>query len=118
MQLTKNKAGKDYWVGVDVDSLITEEKFHKVNIGPSLLDGIADSDDVQFAFHCDLGSITVLYRLTGYGFGIRDTETGFRDVDGKFWLASGMFDVRDHMPMKFSDAVKMIKKNANNCTGQ
>lgn len=81
------------------------------------LDEIGKEPDIQFAFHCNLGSITVLDRMTGFSFG-RDTETGFRDTHGKFWLASGMFDIRRHMPLSFADAVEVIKKNANNCNGE
>lgn len=118
MQLTINKYDKPFWVGVDEHSLITEKNFHKVKMPDMRREEKERDPEIQFAFHCSLGSITVLDRMKGYGFGIRDIETGFRDVDGKFWLASGMFDVRDHMPMKFSDAVAMIKKNANNCIGE
>lgn len=56
--------------------------------------------------------------MTGYGCGVRDTETGFRDTDGKFWLASGMFDIRKMNVNTFGDAVSEIKKNANNCKGE
>jgi hypothetical protein len=48
------------------------------------------NDNIQFAFHSNIGSITVLDRMTGFGF--RDKETGFRSADGEFWLASGEYD--------------------------
>ena len=110
MELTVNRYGKPFWIGVNQEDLIFEVNFHKVDLS-------LKSDDFQVAFHCSLGSITILDRMTGYGSGLRDVETGFRDVDGNFWLASGMFDIRKHLPMKFSEAVALIKKNANNCFG-
>lgn len=118
MQLTTNEHGKPFWIGVEEESLVIDENFHEVNMSNKFLEELEEDPDIQFAFHCNLGSITVLDRMTGYGFGIRDTETGYRDPDGKFWLASGMFDIRDHMPMQFADAVKLIKQNANNCVGE
>ena len=74
-----------------------------------------DGEDVQSVFHCDLGSITVLDRLTGFGW--RDVESGFRDKDGKFWLASGNFDIIAIKPKTFGEAIEMIKKNSNTCIG-
>ena len=117
MQLTKNEYGKPFWIGVKGDSLIIEENFHEVDMHHPFLDEIGREPNIQFAFHCNLGSITVLDRMTGFSFG-RDTETGFRDVEDKFWLASGMFDIRNYMPMTFSDAVDLIKINANVCAGK
>lgn len=69
----------------------------------------------QVAFHSNLGSITVLDRLTGFGDCIRDTETGYRDPNGKFWLASGMMDVRTSGSKTIGEAIAWIKKNANTC---
>lgn len=91
-----------------------KKNFHSVT--PICIDELREPD-IQFAFHCNLGSITVLDRMTGFSFG-RDTETGFRDCAGKFWLASGMFDIRKHLPLSFFDAVELIKSNANNCIGE
>lgn len=90
----------------------------------------------QVACHVlGLGSLTVLDRMTGFGW--RDTETGFRDwmgtkvyqwkegepvrIEARFWLASGMFDIRDHIPeegIMYSEAVAIVKANANNCRGE
>ena len=117
MQLTTNEAGKPFWNGVENDRVICEKNFHEVDMRHQFLDKIDKDPDPQWAFHCNIGSITVLDRMTGFSFG-RDTETGFRDVDGKFWLASGMFDIRDYLPMSFGDAVELIKSNANNCNGE
>lgn len=71
----------------------------------------------QWAVHTNLGSITVLDRLTGFGW--RDTETGFRakDKGGSFWLASGHIDVRDSGAKTFGEAIEFIKANANTCIG-
>lgn len=117
MELTINEYGKPFWIGFKGDSLIIEENFHEVDMHHPFLDEIGREPNIQFTFHCNLGSITVLDRMTGFSFG-RDMETGFRDVEGKFWLASGMFDIRNHMPMIFSDAVDLIKINANVCAGK
>ena len=69
----------------------------------------------QWAYHGDEGSITVLDRLTGFGY--RDTETGYRSKDGEFWLASGSFDIRDFPSLEIEDAIQFIKDNANLCKG-
>lgn len=118
MQLTTNEHGKPFWIEVEEESLVIDENFHEVNMSNKFFEELGEDPNIQFAFHCNLGSITVLDRMTGFGFGVRDTETGYRDPDGKFWLASGMFNIRDHMPMQFADAVKLIKQNANNCVGE
>lgn len=62
--------------------------------------------------------ITVLDRLTGFGYGIRDIETGYKDADGKFWLVSGNFDIRDDPDFTIPEAIECIKANANNCIGE
>lgn len=59
--------------------------------------------------------ITVLDRLTGFGW--RDVETGYRDVDGRFWLVSGDFDIRDYPDIDVNDAIRKIKQEANNNKG-
>lgn len=73
------------------------------------------------------GSITIVDRMTGYGFGIRDVETGYTgwDVSGKwsdnFWLVSCNFDIRDLIPEEGIEADKLIaiiKDMANNCIGK
>lgn len=115
MELTINEYKKPFWIGVGLDSVITRENFHQVDMHHTFRGD--DFTDIQFAFHCNLGSITVLDRMTGFSFG-RDTETGYRDPDGKFWLASGMFDIRKHMPISLKDAIELIKANANNCVGE
>lgn len=63
----------------------------------------------------DNGYISVLDRMTGFGY--RDIETGYRDKDGLFWLASGNFDIREYPDYTVEEAIELIKVNANNCKG-
>ena len=72
-----------------------------------------EPDDSQQAHHAPWGSITVVDRMTGYGW--RDVETGFRDPDGLFWLAAGYFDITDFPDLSISEAIEWIKENANIC---
>ena len=78
---------------------------------------ICDGEDTLFSAYTDLGRITVLDRLTGWGGGCRDIETGYKDNDGKFWLASGNFDIRAFPDKTIEEAVTIIKDNANTCIG-
>lgn len=63
----------------------------------------------------DVEKITVLDRLTGWGNGIRDVETGYTDKDGRFWLASWNFDIRKKGVKTIGEAIELIKKSANTC---
>lgn len=77
---------------------------------------LCEGEDHLFSANIDgVGRLTVLDRLTGYGF--RDTETGFRDTDKKFWLASGMFDIRNYPDLTIEEAVAKVKQRANTCIG-
>lgn len=71
--------------------------------------------DICYYAHLEAGSITVLDRLTGYGFNTRDVETGFRSPTGLFWLVSGDFDIRTYEDLTVNEAIKLIKENANTC---
>lgn len=71
-------------------------------------------EDFQVVFHSNLGSLTVLNRLTGFGY--RDTETGYRAPNGDFWLASGGFDVRGSWAKTIQQAIDWVKSNANTCS--
>jgi len=72
-------------------------------------------DNEIFRIYVNDGSaITVLDRR-GY---VRDVETGFRDKDNRFWLASGDFDIRKFGDITIREAIDKIKKNANTCTGK
>ena len=73
--------------------------------------------DISYALHLYIGSITVLDRMTGWGGGLRDIETGFRDPYNKFWLASGDFDIRTFKDITIREAIELIKKNSNTCQG-
>jgi hypothetical protein len=53
--------------------------------------------------------------MTGYGYGQRDTETGYRDSDGLFWLASGCCDVRESGCKTIGEAIEWVKARANTC---
>ena len=103
--------GKVHYTGCQLTDAFDSSLFYEVDMSFS-------ETDFQDAFHSNLGSITVLDRMTGFGMGMRDIETGFRDVDGKFWLASGGFDIRDKECKTIGDAIACIKRNANNCKGE
>jgi len=92
-----------------VDSLVMHLTFEIWNERPDdLLVGARLSDG---------GKITVLDRMTGWGYGVRDIETGYRDKDNKFWLASGNFDIREFPGLTISEAIEKIKLYANTCLG-
>ncbi len=78
--------------------------------GISYCDGV---DTLYTTYLDDGGRITVLDRMTGYG--DRDIESGYKDINSKFWLASGNCDVRLNDNFTVGDAVEWIKKNANTC---
>lgn len=79
---------------------------------------ICDGEDTLYTTHLtDGGRITVLDRMTGYSGGIRDIESGYKDHEGKFWLASGRCDVREHPDLTMAQAVEWIKARANTCVG-
>ena len=103
-----NERNKEVFKGVELDSLFDSEMFH-------LVTSYVFEDNIQHALHTNLGSFTVLDRTTGFGY--RDIETGYRDPQGKFWLASGGYDVRGSGAATFKDAIESIKNNANNCIG-
>jgi hypothetical protein len=66
----------------------------------------------------DAGTFTVLERQeTGHYPYTGDVETGYRDNDGFFWLASGGVDVRTGC-RTFGDAVKMVEQLANVVAGK
>ena len=76
------------------------------------------SDNTLFSAKTEYGTITVLERLTGWEEGnIRDIETGFLDLENKFWLPSGNFDIRNYSELTIEYAISFIKDNANVCVG-
>ena len=77
-----------------------------------------DGENNLYSAKTEFGRITVLDRLTGYGGGMRDTETGYRDLADKFWLASSMFDIREYPNLELDEAIELIKKHSNTCVGE
>jgi len=108
-----NEHGKECWRGVTLESPFSTDLFHEVTMRND--QHFSYDDQYQWAFHSELGALTVLDRRTGYGW--RDTETGYRDPEGKFWLASGMLDVRKAECTTVGEAIAWVKENANNCKG-
>jgi hypothetical protein len=101
-----NEFNKECYRGVDNESSFYNELFHKPKY-----QGI--DEDEHFALHTNIGSLTVIDRMTGFGW--RDIESGYRDVDGNFWLASGNYDVRSCGLNTIIDAINWVKQNANTC---
>lgn len=119
MELTTNEHGKPFWIEVQLEDSFSGDLFHNVPHSKHAIEIACELNgelDNQLAFHSNLGSITVLDRMTGFSFG-RDTETGYRDMDGKFWLASGMFNILTKDVKTIGEAISLIKANANNCKG-
>lgn len=109
MEKYTNEYGKECFRGVEPHTYIDIGDFHSVpEIG---------EDRQQWALHTNLGSLTVVRRKTGYGEGWWDTETGYRDVDGKFWLVSGGYDVRDSGAKTMQEMIDWVKDRANTCVG-
>lgn len=104
-----NEHGKECYRGIDDSSEFSADLFHKPEY-----QGVEDYE--SFAFHSELGSLTVVDRMTGFGW--RDVESGYRDKDGKFWLASGHHDVRDSGCKTVGEAIQWVKARANNCIGK
>lgn len=109
MYVVRGKRGKEQWECVSGSEAFSKNLFREVYMP------LYTGDDTQFAFHTNIGSLTVLDRMTGFGW--RDTETGFRDTEGNFWLASGGFDVRLSGAKTISEAIQWVKSNANTCIG-
>lgn len=111
-----NDNGKECYRNVTEDTVFSSLEFHMVMSYISSFSRPSFDNDIQFALHTNLGSLTVLNRLTGFGW--RDTETGYRSKDGKFWLASGGYDVRDSEVDTIGEAIEWVKERANNCKGE
>jgi len=108
-----NEFGKPVYEGVNSDTLMSELEFHTPKD--------QFETDNQAALHTNIGSITVLDRMTGFsgidGCGVRDTETGYRTPEGEFYLASGMMDVRLQNFKTIGEAIMWVIDNANTCRG-
>ena len=111
MEKYTNDSGKECYRGCATDSPFSADLFHQVDMSWQ-----TEQRDSQIALHTNLGTITVLERMTGFGW--LDTETGYRDPDGKFWLASGMQDVRESDCKTLGEAIRWVKDRANNCVGE
>jgi hypothetical protein len=102
-----NEYGKECHRGVTEETPFSAEYFH--------MPEYQFEGDESFAFHSELGSLTVIDRMTGFGW--RDIESGYRDKDGNFWLASGGYDVRISGCKTVGDAAEWVKHRANTCVG-
>ena len=99
---THPENGRQFWIDATVNT----------HFDPALFEPIPDQfgTNRQWALHTDIGSLTVLDRMTGFGF--RDTETGFRAPDGAWWLASGNHDVRLSGAQTLGEAIEWAKRNS------
>lgn len=103
-----NEYGRECYKNVTKETKLSDLEFYVV---PRYND-----EDIQYALHTNLGTLTVIDRMTGFGW--RDVESGYRDKDGLFWLASGRHDVRSLKGATTQEAIDFVKKNANNCKGE
>jgi len=111
-----NEHGKECWKNITSESMFNADLFHEVPPSKYEIEGFYHYErDIQNAFHSELGSLTVLDRMTGFGW--RDIETGYRSPEGKFWLASGNYDVRNSKAKTVGEAIEWVKQRANNCVG-
>lgn len=95
---------------------IRDVKWNETKIGA--VDEFEDHDTLWSAYVENDNRLTVLRRTTGFSFGSIDVESGFRDAEGKFWLASGMCDVRLAPEVEtVADAIEWVKAHSNNCKG-
>jgi len=105
--MEKYQHEKGQWIhtGVQADDELSIDLFTESEYN--------NEENYQLYFHSNLGSLTILDRMTGFGF--RDVETGYRDPDGKFWLASGQQDVLLSSAKTIGEAIEWVKTNANTC---
>ena len=101
-----NDHGKECYRGVEASTPFADLEFHAVPDMPE--------EDNQWALHTNLGTLTVLDRLTGFAGYARDVETGYRH-HGDFWLASGDIDVRTSGTKTLGEAIEWVKARANTC---
>ena len=105
MEKYTNDSDKECYKGVAEDSEFDAALFH-----------VPDHQfetDKSFALHTNLGSLTVVDRMTGFGW--RDVESGYRAPNGDFWLASGNNDVRYSNAKTIGEAIRWVKNRANTC---
>lgn len=81
-----------------------------------LSETLYEGEDICYRLYVADGSrLTVLDRLTGFGGGQRDIESGFKNFEKEFWLASGQFDIRSFPELTVAEAIAKVKANANTC---
>ena len=102
-----NEHGKECWRNVTTGTPMDALEFHKCED--------RDDEDRQWALFTNIGDITVVDRMTGFGW--RDVETGYRDMEKKFWLASGGCDARNCGAQTIGEVIQFVKDNANTCVG-
>jgi hypothetical protein len=95
--------GKPYYINASLNDPFDINNFHEVSD--------QFNSNIQYACHTDIGSLTVLDRMTG--FGCRDVETAFRDNNNRFWLTSGNQDVRYSGAKTLGEAIEWVKNNKN-----
>ena len=95
--------GREHFTEVSFDTPFNPAQFQRVP-------GQYPLENQQWALHTDIGSLTVLDRMTGFGY--RDVETGFRDPANNFWLASGDQDVRFSGAATLGEAIAWVKERA------
>ena len=100
-----NEHGKECYENVTPESPFSGELFHEVKE--------VTGEEKHFAFHSNLGSLTVLDRMTGFGW--RDIESGYRSKTDDFWLATGNIDIRESGCMTVGEAIDYVKAQANTC---
>lgn len=108
MEIYTDAHGVECHHGATEETPFTADLFHRAKFSQG-------EEQACYAFHSELGRLTVLERVTGYGW--RDVESGFRDPDGAFWLASGSCDVRRSDCKTIGEAIAWVKKSANTCVG-
>ena len=88
-----------------------------VNRTSFAVETLTDGDTLHRHHLPNGGYISVLDRMAGDGY--RDIETGYRCPSGKFWLASGGYDIRRELHSLNSDEemAQWIIDRANTCTG-
>lgn len=104
-----NEFGRTVWKDVALDDAFSKELFCTV------YEGTDYCETSQWAFHSNLGSLTVIDQNRGYGH--HDMETGYRDPDGKFWCARDGYDVRWSGVDTIGEAIEWVKARANVCVG-
>lgn len=57
------------------------------------------------------GFLSIMDRMTGFGYNVRDTETAYRTADGRFCCAVGMFDIRHYPDLTIKEAIALISEN-------